>query len=97
MAPAYSDEVSSCGYWPGGAAEGIFYTYAYPEPSGFRTADASPADAYFDEHIGEFVLQYAAVRTASDPDRYLRELFEATLRAARDLAAWPMTDPGSAA
>jgi hypothetical protein len=72
-----------------------------PTPIRSRQASARPMplppEAYFDEHLGEFGLPYAAVRTASDPDRYLREFFEATLRAARDLAAWPVIDRGSAA
>jgi hypothetical protein len=67
MAEAYSDEVSSCGSWPDGAAEGTFYPYAYPEPQCFGAADVAPAEAYFDQQRGEFVLPYAAVRTARDP------------------------------
>jgi hypothetical protein len=93
MAEAYSDEVSSCGYWPGGAAEGVFYSYAYPEPPGFRAADAGPADAYFDQQLGEHVLPYAAVRAASDPDDYLRGFLESTFLAARGLARWPVEPP----
>jgi len=89
MVEAYSDEVSSCGYWPGGAEEGIFYSYAYPSPAGFAQAPVGPAAARFDEQLGEFVLPYAAVRTAADPDAYLMEFLESTFAAARDLAAWP--------
>jgi Family of unknown function (DUF5996) len=96
MAEAYSDEVSSCGYWPGGSEEGSFYSYAYPEPAGFREARAAPAEAYFDQELGEFVLPYAAVRTASDPDEYLREFLESTFRTARDLANWPPIQAGGA-
>lgn len=94
MAEAYSDELSSCGYWPGGASEGSFYSYAYPEPPGFRAADAGPADAHFDEQLGKFVLPYAVVRTASDPDEYLREFLESTFAAARDLTLWPPIQTG---
>jgi hypothetical protein len=89
MAEAYSDELSSCGYWPGGASEGVFYSYAYPEPAVFRSQTVVPAAAYFDEQLGEFVLPYAAVRTAPDPDQYLFEFLESTFRAASDSAAWP--------
>jgi hypothetical protein len=96
MAEAYSDEVSSCGYWPGGATEGSFYSYAYPEPPGFRGADPAPAEAYFDEQLGEFLLPYAAVRMARDPDEYLRDFLESTFRAAADLGNWPPTQvPGA--
>jgi hypothetical protein len=91
MTEAYSQEVSSCGYWPGGAAEGIFYAYAYPEPAGFRTADSGVPDAYFDPQLGEHVLPYAAVRAAGDPDERLREFLESTFLAARDLGGWPVS------
>jgi len=94
MAEAYSEEVSSCGYWPGGAAEGIFYSYAYPEPAGFRAADTQPAEAYFDQQLGEHVLPYAAVRAASDPDAYLRGFLDSTFLAAHNLARWPVDPAG---
>ena len=94
MVEAYSDEVSSCGYWPGGAAEGIFYSYAYPTPPGFASQPVSPAAAYFDEQLGEFVLPYAAVRTAADPDAYLMDFLNSTFHAARDLASWPGVTTG---
>lgn len=93
MAEAYSDEVSSCGYWPGGAAEGAFYSYAYPEPEGFRRQPVTPGPAYFDEQLGEFVLPYAAVRAASDPDACLLGFLDSTFQAAYRLGEWP----GSAA
>lgn len=89
MAEAYSDEVSSCGYWPGGAEEGIFYSYAYPTPPGFADQPVVPEAAYFDGQLGEFILPYRAVRTADDPDGYLTSFLDSTFRAARDLAAWP--------
>ena len=94
MAEAYSDEVSSCGYWPGGAAEGAFYSYAYPEPGGFRRQPVTPGAAYFDEQLGEFVLPYAAVRAASDPDAYLLGFLESTFKAASSLARWPAQNRG---
>jgi hypothetical protein len=85
---AYSHEVSSCGYWPGGADEGVFYSYAYPEPDGFRDASVAPPAAHFDADLGEFVLPYQAVRTAADPDACLVEFLQATYDAAADLAHW---------
>jgi hypothetical protein len=94
MAEAYSDEVSSCGYWPGGAAEGMFYSYAYPAPARFASHPVAPKAAYFDERLGEFVLPYAAVRTAADPDGYLMDFLDSTFRAARDLAGWPYLATG---
>src|SRR5690606_29392730 len=71
MLEAYSHEVSSCGYWPGGDGEGLFYAYAYPEPDGFRTTKVRPAEARWDDELQEFVLPYEAVRTASEPDAVL--------------------------
>jgi hypothetical protein len=88
MHEAYSHEVSSAGYWPGGDGEGIFYSYAYPEPSGFREATVGPSAAHFDAALGEFVLPYEAVRTAPDPDATLLEFLQSTYVAAADLADW---------
>jgi hypothetical protein len=89
MHEAYSDEVSSCGYWPGGAAEGVFYSYAYPVPDGFSEQAVTPDAAYYDHQLGEFVLPYAAVRAAGDPDDYLLGFLESTFQAAYRTAGWP--------
>ena len=88
---AYSDEVSSAGFWAGGAtaAEPFFYTYIYPAPEGFPSAEV--AHGRFDESYGEFVLSYADVRAAADPDRMLMEFFQSTYDAAADLAHWDRT------
>jgi hypothetical protein len=85
---AYSDEVSSAGFWAGGvtAAEPFFYSYIYPEPEGFRATQL--ALGKFDETHGEFVLPYAEVRAADDPPRTLLAFFEATYDAAANLAKW---------
>jgi len=88
MHEAYSHEVSSFGYWPGGDEEGIFYSYAYPEPAGFRARPAGPAAARFDDGLGEFVLPYSAVRTADDPDALLLDFLQHTYQAAADTAGW---------
>jgi hypothetical protein len=85
---AYSHEVSSCGFWPGGSAEGSFYSYAYPEPPGFADWPVEPAAAFYDGDLGEFILPYAAVRAAADPDAILLTFFQSTYEAAADLAAW---------
>src|SRR5690242_6559208 len=85
---AYSDEVSSAGFWAGGAtaAEPFFYSYIYPEPDGFR--DAAVTHGRFDETFGEFVLPYAEVRASDDPDRMLMEFFQSAYDCAADLAHW---------
>lgn len=82
MHEAYSHEVSSAGYWPGGEGEGIFYSYAYPEPPGYRALPSGPDGSRFDEELAEFVLPYTAVRTAADPDAVLLEFLQATYEAA---------------
>jgi len=85
---AYSQEVSSAGFWAGGAvaADPFFYSYAYPEPEAFR--GSSPAHARFDENYGEFILPYAEVRAASDPEQMLIEFLQSTYDAAADLGHW---------
>ena len=87
MVEGYSHEISSAGFWPGGGAEGAFYSYAYPAPDGFADAPV-PEPAYYDHALGEFLLPYEAVRTAADPDAVVLEFLEATYRAAADLGHW---------
>jgi hypothetical protein len=70
------------------AAAPIFYSYAYPEPAGFREAKVEPAAAKFDPDLGEFVLPYDAVATAADPEAALMAFLQSTYDAAADLAAW---------
>jgi Family of unknown function (DUF5996) len=90
MQEAYSHEVSSAGFWPGG--NGIdypaFYSYAYPAPEGFREATVQPAAAAFSETLGEFLLPYEAVRTAADPDAALLAFLQSTYEAAARAAHW---------
>lgn len=85
---AYSHEVSSAGFWPGGAlgADPIFYSYAYPSPAGF--AESPVSHGQFDPALGEFVLPYAEVRSAADPAGTLLTFLQETYAAAADLAGW---------
>ena len=87
---AYSHEVSSAGFWPGGGAmKGpCFYSYAYPAPPGFGQAPAQPSAAYFDAELGEFLLPYETVRNSPDPDGSLLAFLQSTYEAAADLAQW---------
>lgn len=87
---AYSHEVSSAGFWPGGPMheEAIFYSYAYPSPDGFAQATVGPREARFLDAMGEFILPYEAVRTAPDPDARLLEFLQTTYDAAAELAGW---------
>jgi Family of unknown function (DUF5996) len=88
MNEAYSREVSSAGYWPGPDGEGVFYSYAYPEPDGYRQRPVGPAAAHWDDALGEFVLPYEVVRTAADPDAVLLEFLHTTYEAAADSVNW---------
>ena len=89
-AKAYSHEVSSVGFWPGGGAIAYpaFYAYAYPEPSGFAAAPCRPADAFYSTDLKEFILPYDAVRTAPSPDDALLAFAQSTYEAAANLAKW---------
>jgi Family of unknown function (DUF5996) len=90
VAEAYSHEVSSAGFWPGSGAIDYpaFYSYAYPEPAGFRTTAVRPDAAFFSEALGEFILPYDAVRTAARPDQALLEFLQSTYDAAANAAKW---------
>ena len=88
---AYSHEVSSAGFWPGGGGPidyAAFYSYAYPVPDGFGAAIVKPKDASFSKELGEFLLPYDAVRTARDPAAALMEFLQSTYDAAAHLAKW---------
>ncbi len=89
-AEAYSHEVSSAGFWPGGGGLGYpaFYSYAYPAPEGFSDADVLPEAATWSSELGEFLLPYDAVRTADSPDDALLDFLESTYVAAAELGAW---------
>jgi hypothetical protein len=87
---AYSHEVSSCGFWPGGGAIDYpaFYSYAYPEPAGFADAPVSPTDAFYSRDFREFVLPYDAVRSSATPDDTLLAFLQSTYEAAATLGKW---------
>src|SRR5579863_4548492 len=91
---AYSHEVSSCGFWPGGLGPGgsfiepFFYSYAYPEPAGYAQYQIGPGEAGFNTQFGEFVLPYEAMRRSADPDASLLEFLQSTYEAAANCAKW---------
>jgi hypothetical protein len=86
---AYSHEVSSAGFWPGGFGnEALFYSDAYPEAEGFRDAPVSPPGARYDAQLREFVLPYEAVRNAADRDAALLAFLQNTYEAAANAAHW---------
>jgi Family of unknown function (DUF5996) len=90
---AYSHEVSSAGFWPGG--QGIdypaFYSYASPAPPGFASAPIRPAQAFWSRDLNEYILPYDAVRTAGDPEQTLMEFLTSTYEAAATTGNWDRT------
>jgi hypothetical protein len=93
MRDAYSHEVSSAGFWPGGngADDASFYSYAYPTPERFRESPIQPAGAYFGEELGMFLLPYDVVRTSEDPERTLLAFLQSSYEAAANSAPWERT------
>jgi hypothetical protein len=87
---AYSHEVSSCGFWAGGGPVpyAAFYSYAYPEPSGFPEARVRPGAAFYSRELREFILPYDAVREAESPDDVLLEFLQTTYEAAANAGKW---------
>ena len=88
MVEAYSHEVSSCGFWPGadvtegGATsviEPFYYSYAYPEPDGFKDHPILPEEAFYDSNLGEFILPYEAVQKSNTPDSLLMDFLQSYL------------------
>lgn len=94
MQEAYSHEVSSAGFWPGGPdmPHAVFYSYAYPSPAGFADAEVRPEAAEWSTDLGEWVLPYDAVRLADSPDETLTAFLETTYLAAARLASWPVEE-----
>jgi hypothetical protein len=87
MLEAYSHEVSSCGYWPDGADEGLFYSYAYPQPPGFEQG-AMPPGASWSADMSEYVLPYDVVRKSGDPQSTLLAFLQSSYEAAANTAHW---------
>src|SRR5262249_1514041 len=87
---AYSQEVISCGFWPGGVActHAPHSAYASPAPPGFAEARVEPAAAFFSKELGEFLLPYEEVRRADSPEDLLLAFFQSAYEAAADLAGW---------
>jgi uncharacterized protein DUF5996 len=90
MREAYSHEVSSAGFWPGGAGTDYpaFYSYAYPQPEGFDAFAVQPEGAFFSEALGLFLLPYDVVRKAADPDAAVLAFLQSAYAAAAEAANW---------
>jgi len=87
---AYSHEVISAGWWPGGSGVGApaFYAYAAPEPAGLSAGKVHPAAAFYHPDLKEFILMYDEVRSAADAERTLLDFLQSTYEAAANLAHW---------
>lgn len=87
---AYSEEVSSCGFWPGGGPipYAAFYSYAYPEPPNFAAASVQPGGAFYSNDLHEFILPYDIVRESESPDDTLLQFLQTTYAAAANLSKW---------
>ena len=87
---AYSHEVASCGFWPGGGSVNYpaFFAYAYPEPTGFATSPVKPAEAFYSTDLHEFILPYDVVRNSATPDATLLDFLQTTYEAAANLGRW---------
>jgi uncharacterized protein DUF5996 len=87
---AYSHEVSSVGFWPGGGdvKDTAFYSYSAPEPQGFKEAGVHPSAAHYEKQLGEFLLMYEDVRKAPSPTTALLEFCQSTYAAAANLGNW---------
>ncbi|HTW66099.1 MAG TPA: DUF5996 family protein [Bryobacteraceae bacterium] len=90
MQEAYSHEVSSAGFWPGGGdIQGpAFYSYTTPEPAGFKTYQVLPKRAGYDPKLGEFLLMYDDIRGSSSPEAELMDFLQTTYEAGANLAHW---------
>ena len=90
MNEAYSHECASVGFWPGNGGYGraAFYAYAYPQPDGFGAEKVAPAGAIYNTDIGQFLIDYDAIRTAASPDDALLAFMQSTYEAAANRGAW---------
>jgi len=90
MQEAYSQEVSSCGFWPGGDTfpEPIFYAYSYPSPDAFSSYEVAPKETFWSKEMGEFILKYDDVRKAENPEAYLLSFLNTTYEAAAVTGNW---------
>lgn len=90
MQEAYSQEVSSAGFWPGSkdSPNPVFYSYVYPTPEAFAKQKVLPEQSYFSPEMGEFFLNYSDVQKADNPDKLLYDFLATTYNAAAKSANW---------
>lgn len=87
---AYSHEVISAGFWPGGGEvkDAAFYCYAAPEPPGFAQQPIRPQAAFYHTNLKEFILMYDAVRNTASPAAAVLEFCQSTYEAGANLGKW---------
>ncbi len=87
---AYSHEVISAGFWPGGGGISgpAFYSYTVPEPAGLASARVLPGETFYHKGLGEFLLMYDDLRRAASPGETLLEFLQSTYEAGAGLARW---------
>jgi hypothetical protein len=90
MQEAYSHEVSSCGFWPGGESfpQAAFYSYCYPTPEAFGKQNVLPEEAFYSDEMGEFFLLYDVVRNSQNPEKMLMDFLQTTYEAAAETGHW---------
>ena len=90
MQEAYSNEVSSCGFWPGNAQfpHPVFYSYCYPTPPEFSQQQVKPVEAFFSGEMGEFMLLYEVVQRSDNPEDVLMQFLQSTYEAAANTGHW---------
>ena len=90
MQEAYSHEVSSAGFWPGGEdfPQPVFYSYCYPTPEDFSKQKVRPEAAFYSDEMGEFFLSYSDVQSSDDPEVTLMGFLESTYKAAAVTGDW---------
>jgi hypothetical protein len=90
MQEAYSQEVSSAGFWPGSkdSPEPVFYAYSYPENEAFSQQKVLPEEAFYSPEMGEFILKYEDVRKSKNPEKNLLDFLQTTYEAAANTSNW---------
>jgi len=90
MQEAYSQEVSSAGFWPGSkdSPNPVFYSYVYPTPESFAKQKVLPEQAYYSPEMGEFFLNYSDVQKSANPEKMLYDFLVSTYNAAANSANW---------
>jgi hypothetical protein len=90
MQEAYSQELSSAGFWPGSKdfPTPVFYSYSYPGTRSFAEQKVIPEQAYFSQEMGEFILNYDDVRNSENPEKTLLDFLQSTYEAAANTSNW---------